>query len=218
MHFSICRHTTTATTINATKEILVDDLQQENPLYDSIKSTHDDEEVQEMEHLVKGAEGVVIYKINKLNTTHMKFDGVNQVNIYLGGGEIEKTEILEETDAGADIDLFNQEMSNENTPPPNLSTKRGDPKFAPSTEGTGSEIISDGQEMLSQNNPAKKSSPIISSTQNNPAEGIYPVISSVHSIVDEDQEQTPLGNNHFPFRRGLYFFLSICRQIYLDKN
>jgi hypothetical protein len=47
--------------------------------------------------------------------------------------------------------------------------------------------------MLSQNNPAKKSSPVISSTQNNPAEGISPVISSVHSTVDEDQEQTPLG-------------------------
>ena len=216
LHFSICRHTTTATTINATKEIPVDDMQQENPSYDSIKSTCDDEEVQQTEHVVKGAEGVVVNKINKLNTTHMKFDGVNQVNIYLGG-EIEKTEILEETDAEADIDLFNQEMSKENTIP-HLSTKRGDPKFSPSTEGTGSEIRSDGQKMLSQNNPAKKSSPVISSTQNNPAEGISPVISSVHSTVDEDQEQTPLGNNHFPFRRGLYFFLIICRQIYLDKN
>ena len=201
MHFSICRHTTTATTINATKEIPVDDMQQENPSYDSIKSTCDDVEVQQTEHVVKGAEGVVVNKINKLNTTHMKFDGVNQVNIYLGG-EVEKTEILEETDAEADIDLFNQEMSKENTTP-HLSTKRGDPKFSPSTEGTGSEIRSDGQKMLSQNNPAKKSSP---------------VISSVHSTVDEDQEQTPLGNNHFPFRRGLYFFLIICRQIYLDKN
>ena len=163
-------------------------MQQENPSYDSIKSTCDDEEVQQTEHVVKGAEGVVINKINKLSTTHMKFDGVNQVNIYLGG-EIEKTEILEETDAEADIDLFNQEMSKENTTP-HLSTKRGDPKFSPSTEGTGSEIRSDGQEMLSQNNPAKKSSPVISSTQNNPAEGISPVISSVHSTVDEDQEQT----------------------------
>ena len=67
-------------------------MQQENPSYDSIKSTCDDEEVQQTEHVVKGAEGVVINKINKLNTTHMKFDGVNQVNIYLGG-EIEKTEI-----------------------------------------------------------------------------------------------------------------------------
>ena len=216
MHFSICRHTTTATTINATKEIPVDDMQQENPSYDSIKSTCDDEEVQQTEHVVKGAEGVVINKINKLNTTHMKFDGVDQVNIYLGG-EIEKTEILEETDAEADIDLFNQEMSEENTTP-HLSTKRGDPKFSPSTECIGSEIRSDGQEMLSQNNPAKKSSPVMSSTQNNPAEGNSPVISSVHSIVDEDQEQTPLGNNHFPFRRGLYFFFIICRQIYLDKN
>jgi hypothetical protein len=61
----------TATTINATKEIPVDDMQQENPSYDSIKSTCDDEEVQQTEHLVKGAEGVVINKINKLNTTHM---------------------------------------------------------------------------------------------------------------------------------------------------
>ena len=39
------RHTTTATTINPTKEIPVDDMQQENPSYDSIKSTCDDEEV-----------------------------------------------------------------------------------------------------------------------------------------------------------------------------
>jgi hypothetical protein len=60
-------------------------LEQENPSYDSIKSTCDDEEVQQTEHVVKGAEGVVINKINKLSTTHMKFDGVNQVNIYLGG-------------------------------------------------------------------------------------------------------------------------------------
>lgn len=129
LHFSICRHTTTATTINATKEIPVDDMQQENPSYDSIKSTCDDEEVQQTEHLVKGAEGVVINKINKLNTTHLKFDRVNHVHIYLGG-EIEKTEILEETDAEADIDLLNQEMSKENTTPPHLSTKRGNPKFA----------------------------------------------------------------------------------------
>ena len=103
-------------------------MQQENPSYDSIKSTCDDEEVQQTEHLVKGAEGVVINKINKLNTTHLKFDRVNHVHIYLGG-EIEKTEILEETDAEADIDLFNQEMSKENTPS-HLSTKRGNPKFA----------------------------------------------------------------------------------------
>jgi hypothetical protein len=46
------RHTTTATTINATKEIPVDDMQQENPSYDSIKSTCDDEEVQQTEHVV----------------------------------------------------------------------------------------------------------------------------------------------------------------------
>lgn len=178
-------------------------MQQENPSYDTIKSTCDDEE----EHLVKGAEGFVIYKINKLNTTHMKFDGVNQVHVYIGG-EREKTEILEERNAEADIDLFNQEMSEENTTPPDhLSTKRGDPKCAPSTEGTGSEIRSDGQEILSQNNPAKKSSHVISSAQNNQAEGISP-----------DQEQTPLGNNHFLFMRALYLVLIICRQIYLDKN
>ena len=121
------RHTTTATTINATKEIPVDDMQQENPSYDSIKSTCDDEEVQQTEHLVKGAEGVVINKINKLNTTHLKIDRVNHVHIYLGN-EIEKTETLEETDAEAD--LLNQEMSKENTTPPHLSTKRGNPKFA----------------------------------------------------------------------------------------
>jgi hypothetical protein len=129
LHFSICRHTTTATTINAIKEIPVDDMQQENPSYDSIKSTCDDEEVQQTEHLVKGTEGVVINKINKLNPTHLKFDRVNHVHIYLGG-EIEKTEILEETDAEADNHLFNQEMSKENTTPSHLSTKRGNPKFA----------------------------------------------------------------------------------------
>ena len=198
------RHTTTETTINATTE---------RPVDNSIRSTCDDEEVQQTEHVVKGAEGVSIYN---LNTTHNKFEAVNQVHIYLGN-EIQKTNILEETNAEVDIDLFNQEMSEENTTP-HLSTKRGDPKFSPSTECIGSEIRSDGQEMLSQNNPAKKSSPVMSSTQNNPAEGNSPVISSVHSIVDEDQEQTPLGNNHFPFRRGLYFFFIICRQIYLDKN
>lgn len=211
LFFLICRHTTAATTTNPTKEIPVDDMQQENPSYDTIKSTCDDEE----EHLVKVAEGFVINKINKLNTTHMKFDGVNQVHVYIGG-EREKTEILEETNADADIDLFNQEMSEESTTPPDhVSNKRGDPKCAPSTEGTDSEIRSDGQEILSQNNPAKKSSHVISSAQNNQAEGISPVISSVD---DDDQEQTPLGNNHFLFMRGLYLILIICRRIYLDKN
>lgn len=215
LHISICRHTTTETTINATTERPVDNMQQENHSYDSIKSACDDEEVQQTEHVVKRDEGVTIYNIN---TTHNNYDAGIQVNIYHPGNEIEKTETFEETDDEADIDLFNQEMSKENTTPPHLSTKRGDPIFAPSTEGTDSEITSDGPEMLSQNNPAKKSSPVISSTQINPAEGIYPVISSVDSIVDEDREQTPLRNNHFPFRRGLYFFLIICRQIYLDKN
>ena len=66
-------------------------MQQENPSYDSIKSTCDDKEVQQTEHVVKGAEGVVVNKINKLNTTHMKFGAVNQVHIY-HGGEIEKEE------------------------------------------------------------------------------------------------------------------------------
>jgi hypothetical protein len=58
-------------------------MQQENPSYDSIKSTCDDEEVQQTEHLVKGAEGVIINKINKLNTTHSRiFFHVKQIINY----------------------------------------------------------------------------------------------------------------------------------------
>ena len=183
LHCFICifyRHTVaepTNTATNPTTErskLPVGQIQHMNISNESIKSTSDNEEVQQTEPQERGAEGGTKNLIHNLNTTTMKFDVVKEVHIHLNS-DTDKTQVVKETIVEVEDDSFNQEVSlEENTTP--SPTAQNNPILARSMENVNSEISSDTQAKSLQDNSAERGS------------------SSSHSIV-HDQDQTSLDES-----------------------
>ena len=186
LHCFICifyRHTVaepTNTATNPTTESSKPPVGQMNISNESIKSTSDNEEVQHTEPQERGAEGGAKNLIGNFNTTTMKFDAVKELHIHFNS-DTDKTQVVKETNVEAEVedDSFNQEVSlEENTTPSPIAQNY--PILARSMENTNSEISSETQAKSLQDNSAERGSPVASSS---------------HSIVHEDQDQTPLDGS-----------------------
>ena len=180
----IVAETTKTTTSPAAErsELPVNQIQHMNISNDSIKSSCDNEEVQQTEPDERGAEGGTKNLIHNLNTTNTKFDVVKEVHIHLNS-DTDKTQFVKETNVEAEVedDSFNQEVSSEeNTTLSPLATKQNDPIFTRSMEDANNEISSDTQAKSLQDNSVERDSSIASSS---------------HSIVYEGQGQTSLDGS-----------------------
>jgi hypothetical protein len=168
----------TNTATNPTTErskLPVGQIQHMNISNESIKSTSDNEEVQQTEPQERGAEGWTKNLIQNLNATTIKINTVEKVCIHVNS-DTNKTQVVKETNVEVEDDSFNQEVSlEENTTPSPIAQNY--PILARSMENANSEISLDTQAKSLQDNSAERGS------------------SSSHSIVHEDQDQTSLDGS-----------------------